>query len=134
VFGSAPQLTALITIRRPSALPVAVASIVPGHPVIRPDGRDLVKEALAVGNVPEGSARGGKVPFGVVLAKELLNRVGSPWEPGDMVVVDERRPGRIVRRVSHEQGRAVHRQAGAELFLENQAAGRMGPSPPIGGA
>jgi hypothetical protein len=49
------------------------------HPVIRPRGRDLLKEALAVGNVPEGTARGGEVPFRVVLANEFLDRVGSPW-------------------------------------------------------
>ena len=105
-----------------------------GQPVFRLHGRDLVEEALAVGNVPEGAARGGKVPFRVVLAKELLDRVGRPREPGDVVVVDERRPGGIVRRVSHEQGRAAHRQAGAELLVEHQAAGRMEPGPPIVGA
>ena len=56
------------------------------HPVIGSDRRDLIKEAHAVGNVPEGAAGEGQVPFRVVFAKELLHHIGRPREPGDVVV------------------------------------------------
>ena len=110
-----------------------MASIVAGQPFFRPHGRDLAEEAFPVGNVRNGSGGGGKEAFRVVLTKQLLHHVARPREPRDMIVVDERGPRRIVRRVSHEQRRAGHRQTGAELLVQNEAASRMKSRPPIVG-
>ena len=38
------------------------------HPVFRPHGRALLKETLAVGNVPEGAARRGEVPSELLIS------------------------------------------------------------------
>ena len=48
-------------------------------------------------------------------------------------MIDEGSPFRIVRRISHEQGRTGHGQAGAELLIEHQAAGRMKARTPVVG-
>ena len=59
-----------------------------------------------------------------MLAKEFLDHVDRSGEPRDMVVVDERGPGRVIRGVSPQQCRTGHWDAGAEFLSDREAAGQ----------
>jgi len=85
-----------------------------GYELIAVSRPGYLGTALALGRTPELQAD---------LCADMLDTLGV-----------RRAAVRIVRRVPHEQGRAAHRQTGAELFVENQAPGCMEASPPIVGA